>query len=124
MAQGHKTMEQSVKLTIRIPSRIHRDLKQRAYTQGISLNTAIIDALNTGLVDSSNRQTSERQRAIRMLYDSGMLTSENDALELVDVQEKNTMEYKTHEMTHKELRERLKGVPPLSEIIIQEREPR
>ena len=117
-------MEQTIKLTIRIPSRIHRDLKQKAYMQGISLNTAIINALNTGLVESSNRQPSERQRAIRMLYDSGVLSIENDTLELVDSQKKSTAVYESHEMTHKELRERLKGVPPLSEIIIQEREPR
>jgi hypothetical protein len=117
-------MEQSVKLTIRIPSRIHRDLKQKANTQGISLNTAIIETLNTGLVENSNRQPSERQRAIRMLYDSGMLNTESEALELVDAQEKSTAVYEMHEMTHKELRERLKGIPSLSEIIIQEREPR
>ena len=116
-------MDQPVKITIRIPSRTHRLLKQSAQEQGVSLNTAIIDVLNTGLAETSNRPTSERQRAIRMLLENEMLSSESEPLELLDGQESRYLD-ETVKLTHKEIRERLKGVPPLSEIIIQEREPR
>jgi hypothetical protein len=109
-------MEQQVKLTVRMPMRLHELLKQRAYTMERSLNSVIIESLWTDVTGVTYPEESERERAIRMLRESGLWQP------LGPKWDKYTQE--APEITHAELREKLKGVPPLSKIIIEDRGPK
>lgn len=105
----------SVKLTIRIPDGLHKLLQKRARERKRSLNTEIVESLRQNLASEVHYPpASERERVVQMLREKGMLADIGD-------------EWKKYvedvpEITHAELREMLKGTPPLSEVIIQERD--
>ncbi|MEW5870424.1 MAG: toxin-antitoxin system HicB family antitoxin [Chloroflexota bacterium] len=109
-------MEQLVKLTVRLPVRLHERLKQRAEWQDASLNKVIVDALSKGLAEQAPEEESERKRALRVLRESGLWEPMGPEWQAEMAE--------APEISHAELREQLKGVPPLSETIIEEREPR
>lgn len=109
-------MTDLVKLTLRIPPRLHERLKKRAQSQDCSLNQAILKTLEDGLEVERPLAESPRERALRILRQHNMIAEPGAGRNLYDTDEP--------EMTNAELREMLKGVPPLSEAIIEEREPR
>ncbi len=110
-------MQANVKLTIRIPAELHHKLKLRAGSTNRSLNIVISETLERGLEHQEEiRNDSERERILRILRDSGLLSMTNTKWEQYD--------QNAPKISHAELREKLKGLPPLSELIIEEREPR
>ena len=109
-------MEQTVKLTVRMPARLHDLLRHKAQWQAHSLNKVIIEALWQGVNEPRYDEETERQRALRVLRESGLWEPMGPGWQ--------TEIDKSPKISHAELREQLKGVPPLSEAIIEEREPR
>ena len=106
----------NIKLTLRLPAALHEKLHQRARATDRSLNTAAIEAIQNGLEKEIIYPESDREKVQRMLRESGLWQpsssdwhkSIGDDIPL---------------LSHKELREKLKGVPPLSDIILEDREP-
>lgn len=110
--------EETVKLTVRLPAQLHRALKERAAEYNVSLNQAVVDALEGELVVMPPREETEREKTRRVLREAGMLADtswmEELAKELLDGEELPTLE---------EVRGWLAGVP-LTEWIIEDRGPR
>ena len=122
-------MEQLIKLTLRIPSRLHNALRQRAYQDGISLNSVIVTTLESGLEKGQLAYESEREYAIRVLLEKKLLSQETSLLDVLEPVlyspgEKVPQALDEPKLTHAELRQLLKDVPPLSDLIIEDREPR
>ena len=109
--------EDTVKLTVRLPTRLHQALKERAVEYHVSLNQAVVDTLASELVIAPPAEESERDKVRRVLREAGMLADTSWmpdlAKELLNGEEPPTLE---------EVREWLKGVP-LSEWIIEDRGP-
>ncbi len=110
--------EEIVKLTVRLPARLHQALKKRAAEYHVSLNQAIVDTLADKLVVASPVEETEAEKFDRVMRESGLLadTSWMDQL----VQELSSGEPLP---TLEEVREWLRGVP-LSDWIIEDRGPR
>jgi hypothetical protein len=107
----------TVKLTLRLPAALHEKLRQRARASDQSLNTVIVEAMQQGLdAEITYPEESEREKTLRVLRESGLLEPLGpqwlEGLEDVPL------------LTHAEIREMMKGVPPLSEVIIEDRGPR
>ena len=109
-------MTDLIKLTLRIPPRLHERLKKRARSQDCSLNQAILQTLVEGLEVERPEVESPRERALRILRQHNMIVEPGA--------EWQKYAENAPDLTHAELREMLKGVPPLSQAIIEEREPR
>ena len=116
-------MEHEVKLTVRIPSNVHKALKRQAQNQGTSLNKMVVETLHAGLRAEKRLSLSEREKIIRLLEEDGLLAAQSQPEELVDrVSLRSVRE--NRKSKYAELRDQLKGLPPASELIIQDREPR
>jgi hypothetical protein len=109
-------MEETVKLTVRIPYRLHEQIKRRAQDADRSLNSMIIETLNHGLDKGITYDDAQDERAWRAIRESGLFEP------LSPIWEEEIKD--APEISHEELREMLKGVPPLSKIIIEDRGPR
>ena len=109
-------MEEAVKLTIRIPYRLHEQIKHRAQEADRSLNSMIIETLNNGLAKSSIYDETQDERAWRAVRESGLFEP------LSPIWSEGLED--TPEVSHEELQKMLKGIPPLSKIIIEDRGPR
>ena len=109
-------MEETVKLTVRIPYRLHEQIKRRAQDADRSLNSIIIETLNNGLDKDVIYDESQDERIWRAVRESGIWEP------LSPIWREGIEE--TPEISHEELHEMLKGVPPLSKIIIEDRGPR
>ncbi|MCP4359432.1 MAG: toxin-antitoxin system HicB family antitoxin [Chloroflexi bacterium] len=107
-------MPQIVKLTLRLPPDLHAQLKQLALESSHSLNKMIVETLRKGLPAEVIYEETEQERALRVIKEAGLW--EPMGSDWPDVEDPG--------LTHAEIREMLKGVPPLSDIIIEEREPR
>ena len=109
-------MTETVKLTLRLPATLHRQIKERAAAENYSLNTMLVETLRRGLAEDPEHEETEREKVRRVLREAGLLAPLGpqwfEGLEDIP------------DISHEELRELLKDVPPLSEIIIEEREPR
>jgi hypothetical protein len=103
-----------IKLTLRLPIGLHKQLKARAQTEKDSLNQTIIETLRKGIAQETSYQETEREKVQRVIREAGLW--EPPGPEWPDVEDTG--------LTHEEIRKMMKGVPPLSEIIIEEREPR
>lgn len=105
----------SVKLTIRIPDGLHKLLQKRARERKRSLNTEVVESLRQNLSSEVRyHPESERERVVQMLRENGMISDVGDYVDgLIG---------DTPVLSHAELRKLLKGAPPLSEVIIQERD--
>ena len=104
-----------VKLTIRLPAGIHRRLKRRAQEQNRSLNQVVVDAVD-GLLQKKEPQylqLSEYERTMQVLRD-------NDMLEPMGPEWDKYING-VPDMTIDEIHEALRGVPPLSKVVIAER---
>lgn len=105
--------EDHVKLTVRLPARLHKALKERAVEYNVSLNRAVVDALNATITSEPHEET-EKEEVIRALRDAGLLSNPAELIEVPEGAQPATLE---------EVREWLQGVP-LSEWIIEDRGPR
>jgi hypothetical protein len=109
-------MQATVKLTVRLPAKLHEQLKQRARSNDQSLNTVLVEALQEGITHPLEYPLSEPEKFRKVLRESGMLVELGpqwlEGLNDVPL------------LTHEELQEKLKGCPPLSDIIIEDRGPR
>ena len=109
-------MPTPVKLTLRLPPGLHQQLKQRAQVHNLSLNKVIVETLRDGLSQQTGYEISPEERVWRTLRERGLwepIGSEWDQLIA-----------EGPDLSLEELREMLKDVPPLSDAIIEEREPR
>ncbi|MDI6768142.1 MAG: Arc family DNA-binding protein [Anaerolineales bacterium] len=109
-------MQATVKLTLRIPAGLHEKLWQRARTTERSLNTVLVETIQHGLSEETTYPETERERVIRVLRDSGLWEPQGT--------EWKKYSESAPKLSYREWREKLSGVPPLSEAIIEEREPR
>jgi hypothetical protein len=81
-----------------------------------SLNTAIIETLADGLGQEKSQPERQRSRVLRIMREHSLVENPGPAWK------KYTEN--APQITHAELRAKLQGIPPLSEMIIEEREPR
>jgi hypothetical protein len=109
-------MKSAVKITLRLPSGLHERLKKRARSSNQSLNTIILEAIEDGISQEGMNYESREDKFWRRMREIGLWEPLGREWE----------EYMKDapKLTHAELREKLKGVPPLSEIIIEDRGPR
>ena len=107
-------MAEMVKLTLRIPTGLHRQLRARAQDVNHSLNKTIVETIRKGLVQETPYEVTEREKALRVIREAGLW--EPLGSEWPDVEDPG--------FTHAEIREMMTGVPPLSDLIIEDREPR
>lgn len=108
-------MNTTVKLTVRLSPRLHEKVRRRALETQQSLNRVIENAIESGLEQQSTRYPeSEQVKVLRVLRESGLYEPMG--------KEWKTVAGSVPDMTHAELREMLKGVPPLSEAILEERD--
>jgi molybdopterin converting factor small subunit len=107
--------EEKVKLTVRLPARVHRALKERAVEYNVSLNQALVDALESELTPEPVEET-EGECFDRILRESGMLVELGPEWDDLIGDEANLPSIE-------EVREMLKGIP-LSDWIIEDRGPR
>ncbi|GAB4396652.1 MAG: hypothetical protein OHK0052_18180 [Anaerolineales bacterium] len=106
--------QSTVKLTIRIPAGLHHLLQQRARERKWSLNTQVVESLRENLAMPSNYPpVSERERVVQVLRESGMISDIGSYVE--------KMIPNAPVVSPAELRAMLQGVPPLSDVIIHER---
>ncbi len=63
--------EEKVKLTVRLPKHVHQALKERAVEYDISLNQALVDALETELTPAAPVEETEGERVDRVLREVG-----------------------------------------------------
>jgi len=107
-------MTETIKLTIRLPIWLHQQLQQRAQAESQSLNNMILESLKTGLNQKITYPEREDEKVKRILRES----------KLWEPLGPDWPQVEDPGYTHEEIRELLKGVPPLSEVIIEDREPR
>ena len=102
-----------VKLTVRLPAKLHQALKERAVEYNVSLNQAVVETLAAELQVDPVAEESEREKVRRVLRESGMLADTSWVHDFLPGVEPATLE---------EAQEWLRGVP-LSEWIIEDRGP-
>jgi NADPH-dependent ferric siderophore reductase len=107
--------EEKVKLTVRLPARLHRALRERAAAYDVSLNQALVDTLAEELTPAS-RAESEAEKVDRVLRESGMLVELGPEWDVLIGDESAIPSVE-------DVREMLRGVP-LSDWIIEDRGPR
>lgn len=102
-----------VKLTVRLPKQLHQILRERAAQSAQSLNRVIVGTLWRGLERKEAAPLSEYERTMAAIRKSGLWEPTGPGwdkyIEGVP------------DMTVEELREALRGIPPLSEDIIADR---
>ena len=68
-------MQQTAKLTVRLPVPLHRRLKVRTQTTKCSLNKTVVEALRHDLEEEYTRPLSEYQRTMQAIRESGLLVT-------------------------------------------------
>jgi len=109
-------MANEVKLTVRLPERLHGALRARARGRKQSLNRAMVDALAQGLAATDDNPAPERDAVAGVLIAAGLwspgttwgLGPELEAASATD---------------HAALRRAVGTVPPLSAAIVEDRGP-
>ena len=101
------------KLTVRLPRQLHQTLRERAVRSAQSLNRVIVDTLWRGLEREEAEPLSEYERTMAAIRKSGLWEPTGPGW---DKYIENAPD-----MTAEELRESLRGIPPLSEDIIADR---
>lgn len=104
---------QDIKLTVRLPKEVHDALKQRAGMLEQSLNQTIIAALLRGLAPADDAPGSDRDALVAPLQALGLWAP--DASWLPPISRDGVA------MDHAALRRAIGAVPPLSEIIMDDR---
>jgi len=109
-------MKHTVKLTVRLPTKLHELLKHRSRARSDSLNKVIVETLWQSLSEESYDRDSERQQSLKVIRESGLWEPLGPEWQAEIA--------KAPKISHSELRQEMKGVPPLSESIIEDRGPR
>ncbi|MBU0512708.1 MAG: hypothetical protein KKD28_06630 [Chloroflexi bacterium] len=109
-------MAETIKLTLCLPTGLHGQLKPSAHELNRSLNAIIVETLRKELTKEVTYEETECDKTLRVIRESGLL-------EPLGPQWFKGLEDES-DLTHEELWELTKGVAPLSEAIIEEREPR
>lgn len=104
---------ETAKLTVRLPKQLHQTLRERAARSAQSLNKIIVDALWRGLEREEAESLSEYERTMAAIHKSGLWEPMGPGWD-------KYIEG-APDMTVEELRESLRGIPPLSEDIIADR---
>ncbi len=109
-------MADDVKLTVRLPERLHAALRARARTGKRSVNREIVDALARGLAADDRDRTDERDAVTGLLVATGMWEpgrswGEGRAASVPDA------------AGYAALRQAVGAVPALSDAIIEDRGP-
>lgn len=107
-------MSDTIKLTLRLPAWMHQQLQQYAQTEHQSLNNVVLETLKSGLNQKITYPEREDEKIKRMLRES----------KLWEPLGPDWPQVEDPGYTHEEIREMLTGVPPLSNVIIEDREPR
>lgn len=107
-------MSDTIKLTLRLPAWMHEQLQQDAQAENQSLNQVILETIKVGMKQKITYPEREDEKVKRILRES----------KLWEPLSSDWPQVEDPGYTHEEIREMLKGVPPLSEIIIEDREPR
>ncbi len=108
--------EEKVKLTVRLPKHVHQALKERAIEHDVSLNQALVDALQTELAPAAPVEETEGERFERVLRESGLLVEMGPEWDKLIGDEASIP-------SAEEVRKML-GDIPLSDWIIEDRGPR
>jgi hypothetical protein len=108
--------EEKVKLTVRLPKHVHQALKERAVEYGVSLNQALVDALETELAPAAPVEETEADKARRVLHETGLLVEMDHKWDHLIGDEADIPSVE-------EVRKML-GDIPLSDWIIEDRGPR
>lgn len=102
-------------ITVRLPESLAESLRREA----LPPDEAIIQALEEWL---EKRQEEQRERARQVLLEKGLIMSSEERHAFVE-RLMNALGIQAEDLpSHDELRQELKGVPPLSELIIAERD--
>lgn len=104
-----------VKMTVRLPARLHAALRRRAAKAKRSVNVEIISTLREGLSADDVRTQSEQDAVAAVLRESGLWAPSprlNDPLE----------DRQARDADHSALRRVIGNLPPLSEVIVDERQ--
>jgi Arc/MetJ-type ribon-helix-helix transcriptional regulator len=102
-------------ITVRLPESLVESLSREA----LSPDEVIIEALEEWL---GKRQEEQRKRERQVLLEKGLIMSSAERHAFVE-RFMNALGIQAEELpSHDELRQELKGVPPLSELIIAERD--
>ena len=109
-------MAKTVKLTLRLPLGLHGQIKRSAHELNRSLNAMIVEMLQKEMTKEFAYEETEREKTLRVIRESGLVEPLGPQwFEGLDDEP---------DLTHEELWKEMEGVPPLSEVIIAEREPR
>ncbi|MBU0512709.1 MAG: Arc family DNA-binding protein [Chloroflexi bacterium] len=109
-------MAEMIKLTLRLPLGLHGQIKRSALELNRSLNAMIVETLKKGLTKEITYEETERDKTLRVIRESGLLEP------MGPIWDEEIA--KAPDITYEELWKEMEGVPPLSEVIIAEREPR
>jgi hypothetical protein len=104
---------ETAKLTVRLPKQLHQTLQERAVRSAQSLNKVIVSTLWRGLEPEEAEPLSEHERVMCTIRKSGLWEPTGPGWD-------KYIEG-APDMTVEELREALRGIPPLSEDIIADR---
>jgi plasmid stability protein len=106
---------QDIKMTVRLPERLHAALRQRAQSRHRSMNGEMLDLLRRGLIADSE-PVAERAAVAAVLREHGLWAPEVGW-------GTGTGPAGQPVARHAELRRAVGPVPPLSDLIIDERGP-
>lgn len=105
---------ETVKLTVRMPKSLHAALRRRASQSHRSMNREIIDTLRQGLATEARSAEIDPYHAVMSLLQSLGLWSPDDV----------SLSSSTLPTDHAALRAAIGQVPPLSDLILEDRGPR
>lgn len=105
-----------VKLTVRLPERLHGALRAKARSRNQSLNRAMVDALAQGLATIDAGVAPERDAVAGLLISAGLWTPGS-------TWGAGTGHEAAGEIDHAALRRAVGDVPPLSAAIVEDRGP-
>jgi hypothetical protein len=113
MRQSTTTTLPEWKITVRLPGTLREAAREKARRTKRSLNRLIADAVQREVEQPEVTYETERERTLRVLKESGLLAPLGPEWD-------KKLSGKPI-LSHEELREMLKGQPPLSDDIIEMR---
>ena len=100
-------------IAIKLPERLTKQLRQELVSDE-AVSEAVAEAIKEWLESRRQKARSERERIREALRSTGLLSKMGE--------EWNDLIGQAPRMTHDEIQQMMAGVPPLSELIIAERE--
>ncbi len=106
-------MQRVAQIKMGLPSPLYERLLEEAQSSGQTVEKLIVDILQKEVEGKPTEITSEKTRAIQLLEESGLLANLGP--------EWDKYIEDAPDMTVEEIREALRGLPPVSEDIIRDR---